>query len=59
MTEPSVYKDDVSKLKDDEVKQAYVGLKDTNRYFLTATSLPHLHVFTHCPPLAHINLCTL
>uniref|UniRef100_A0A3Q4GY60 Myosin VAa n=1 Tax=Neolamprologus brichardi TaxID=32507 RepID=A0A3Q4GY60_NEOBR len=31
MTEPSVYKDDVSKLKDDEVKQAYVGLKDTNR----------------------------
>uniref|UniRef100_A0A669BT84 Unconventional myosin-Va n=1 Tax=Oreochromis niloticus TaxID=8128 RepID=A0A669BT84_ORENI len=25
---------DVSKLKDDEVKQAYVGLKDTNRYFL-------------------------
>ncbi|XP_028298969.1 unconventional myosin-Va isoform X12 [Gouania willdenowi] len=32
MTEPSVYADDVSKLKDtDEIKQAYVGLKDTNR----------------------------
>uniref|UniRef100_A0A672JLH6 Unconventional myosin-Va n=1 Tax=Salarias fasciatus TaxID=181472 RepID=A0A672JLH6_SALFA len=32
MTEPSVYADDVSKLKDaDELKQAYVGLKDTNR----------------------------
>lgn len=31
MTEPSVYAD-VSKLKDtDEIKQAYVGLKDTNR----------------------------
>ncbi|XP_060924298.1 unconventional myosin-Va [Limanda limanda] len=31
MTEPSVYVD-VSKLKDaDEIKQAYVGLKDTNR----------------------------
>ncbi|XP_028298964.1 unconventional myosin-Va isoform X7 [Gouania willdenowi] len=33
MTEPSVYADDVSKLKDtDEIKQAYVGLKDTNRF---------------------------
>ncbi|XP_028257129.1 unconventional myosin-Va isoform X7 [Parambassis ranga] len=32
MTEPSVYAADVSKLKDaDELKQAYVGLKDTNR----------------------------
>ncbi|KAK1890682.1 Unconventional myosin-Va [Dissostichus eleginoides] len=32
MTEPSVYAEDVSKLKDsDEIKQAYVGLKDTNR----------------------------
>ncbi|XP_062244386.1 unconventional myosin-Va isoform X2 [Platichthys flesus] len=32
MTEPSVYVEDVSKLKDaDEIKQAYVGLKDTNR----------------------------
>uniref|UniRef100_A0A3B5B7J8 Unconventional myosin-Va-like n=1 Tax=Stegastes partitus TaxID=144197 RepID=A0A3B5B7J8_9TELE len=31
MTEPSVYADDVTKLKDAEVKQAYVGLKDTNR----------------------------
>ncbi|XP_053721073.1 unconventional myosin-Va isoform X1 [Synchiropus splendidus] len=33
MTETSVYVDDVSKLKDaDEIKQAYVGLKDTNRF---------------------------
>lgn len=32
MTEPSVYVEDVSKLKDaDELKQAYIGLKDTNR----------------------------
>ncbi|XP_029317334.1 unconventional myosin-Va isoform X6 [Cottoperca gobio] len=32
MTEPSVYVEDVSKLKDaGELKQAYVGLKDTNR----------------------------
>ncbi|XP_076012273.1 unconventional myosin-Va isoform X1 [Genypterus blacodes] len=32
MTEPSGYVEDVSKLKDtDEIKQAYVGLKDTNR----------------------------
>ncbi|XP_017274190.1 unconventional myosin-Va isoform X7 [Kryptolebias marmoratus] len=32
MTEPSVFAEDVNKLKDaDELKQAYVGLKDTNR----------------------------
>ncbi|XP_058485353.1 unconventional myosin-Va isoform X4 [Solea solea] len=32
MTEPSVSVQDVSKLKDsDEIKQAYIGLKDTNR----------------------------
>uniref|UniRef100_A0A665X1G0 Myosin VAa n=1 Tax=Echeneis naucrates TaxID=173247 RepID=A0A665X1G0_ECHNA len=32
MTEPSVFVEDVSKLKDaDELKQAYIGLKDTNR----------------------------
>ncbi|XP_016525466.1 unconventional myosin-Va isoform X2 [Poecilia formosa] len=32
MTEPSVFAKDVNKLKDaDELKQAYVGLKDTNR----------------------------
>ncbi|CAL1604235.1 unnamed protein product [Knipowitschia caucasica] len=32
MTEPSVFAKDVSKLKDaDELKQAYVGLKDTTR----------------------------
>lgn len=36
MTETSVYVEDVSKLKDaDELKQAYIGLKDTNRYFVT------------------------
>ncbi|XP_034091429.1 unconventional myosin-Va isoform X5 [Gymnodraco acuticeps] len=39
MTEPSVYAEDVSKLKDsDEIKQAYVGLKDTNR-----SAAPDLH----------------
>uniref|UniRef100_A0A667WL96 Myosin VA n=1 Tax=Myripristis murdjan TaxID=586833 RepID=A0A667WL96_9TELE len=32
MTEPSHYVEDVSKLKDsDELKQAYIGLKETNR----------------------------
>ncbi|KAA8596047.1 hypothetical protein FQN60_011338 [Etheostoma spectabile] len=32
MTEPSAYVEDVSKLKDaGELKQAYIGLKDTNR----------------------------
>ncbi|KAM7015381.1 unconventional myosin-Va isoform 2-T2 [Tautogolabrus adspersus] len=32
MTEPSIYAEDVSKLKDaDELKQACIGLKDTNR----------------------------
>ncbi|XP_054901055.1 unconventional myosin-Va isoform X5 [Poeciliopsis prolifica] len=32
MTEPSVFAQDVNKLKDaDELKQAYVGVKDTNR----------------------------
>ncbi|XP_014895993.1 unconventional myosin-Va isoform X2 [Poecilia latipinna] len=32
MTEPSVFAKDVNKLKDaDELKQAYVGVKDTNR----------------------------
>ncbi|KAM4596557.1 unconventional myosin-Va isoform 3-T3 [Fundulus diaphanus] len=32
MTEPSVFAQDVNKLKDaDELRQAYVGLKDTNR----------------------------
>lgn len=36
MTEPSVYTQDVSKLKDaDELKQACIGLKDTNRWVLT------------------------
>lgn len=47
MTEPSVYVEDVSKLKDaGELKQAYVGLKDTNRYFVTASLPPNLQVFT-------------
>lgn len=33
MTEPSVFAKDVNKLKDaDELKQAYIGLKDTSRY---------------------------
>lgn len=42
MTEPSVYAQDVSKLKDaDELKQACIGLKDTNRYFFMAS----------CPPI--------
>ncbi|XP_056879260.1 unconventional myosin-Va isoform X6 [Takifugu flavidus] len=39
MTEPSVYAQDVSKLKDaDELKQACIGLKDTNR-----SAAPDLH----------------
>ncbi|XP_055010629.1 unconventional myosin-Va isoform X3 [Boleophthalmus pectinirostris] len=39
MTEPSVFAQDVSKLKDaDELKQAYVGLKDTNR-----SAAPDIH----------------
>lgn len=43
MTEPSVYVEDVSKLKDaDEIKQAYVGLKDTNRYSPPASPPPRL-----------------
>lgn len=47
MTEPSVYAEDVSKLKDaDELKQACIGLKDTNRYFVTAGTPPSLQVFT-------------
>lgn len=47
MTEPSVFVEDVSKLKDaDELKQAYIGLKDTNRYFITAGAPPNLHVST-------------
>ncbi len=47
MTEPSVYVGDVSKLKDaDELKQACIGLKDTNRYFVTASTPPNLQVFT-------------
>ena len=47
MTEPSVYAEDVSKLKDsDEIKQAYVGLKDTNRYFVTDSTPPNLQIHT-------------
>lgn len=41
MTEPSVYAEDVSKLKDaDELKQACIGLKDTNRYLFFMPSRP-------------------
>lgn len=55
MTEPSVYAEDVSKLKDaDELKQACIGFKDTNRYFVTASSphhsMPRLHLAV---PLLH------
>lgn len=40
MTEPSVYAGDVSKLKDaDELKQACIGLKDTNRYFFSQPAI--------------------
>lgn len=43
MTEPSVFVEDVSKLKDaDELKQAYVGLKDTNRYYVTTSTPPRV-----------------
>ncbi len=46
MTEPSIYAEDVSKLKDaDELKQACIGLKDTNRYSVTESSPPGLHIF--------------
>lgn len=53
MTDPSVYAEDVSKLKDaDELKQACIGLKDTNRYCLTASSphhsKPRLHLAKSC-----------
>lgn len=38
MTEPSVYAQDVSKLKDaDELRQACIGLKDTNRWVRTSS----------------------
>lgn len=47
MTEPSIYVEDVSKLKDaDELKQAYIGLKDTNRYFAAASATPLFLVVT-------------
>ena len=50
MTEPSVFADDVNKLKDaDEIKQAYIGLKDTNRYAPPAISPPLLQVFSDLP----------
>lgn len=41
MTEPSVYAHEVSKLKDaDELKQACIGLKDTNRYLVFMAGNP-------------------
>lgn len=53
MTEPSVYAEEVSKLKDpDELKQACIGLKDTNRYF----SSPR-HADSVCP--LHPGLCSV
>lgn len=56
MTEPSIFVEDVSKLKDaDELKQAYIGLKDTNRYFVTASCPPRVHVFTSIS--VHTLLC--
>lgn len=52
MTEVAVHVEDISKLKDaDELKQAYIGLKDTNRYspsprplFFQQWILPTLHI---------------
>lgn len=42
MTEPSVYVQEVSKLKDaDELKQACIGLKDTNRYVVFMAGISH------------------
>lgn len=48
MTEPSVYAQDVSKLKDaDELKQACIGFKDTNRYTLALFS-SHFYSCCYC-----------
>ena len=47
MTEPTHHVVDVSKLKDtDEIKQAYVGLKDTNRCCSTVSSVPTTSYYT-------------
>lgn len=48
MTEPSIYAQDVSKLRDaDELRQACIGLKDTNRWVHLLSSLPLLKLL--CP----------
>lgn len=50
MTEPSVFAEDVSKLKDaGEIKQAYISLKDTNRYVPSARCSSPLQVFSSPP----------
>jgi len=55
MTDPVHHVEDVSKLKDSgEIKQAYIGLKDTNRY-----SPLFLHLFLRLnlsPPLLYPQL---
>lgn len=60
MTEPSVYAHDVSKLKDaDELKQACIGLKDTNRYtlaFSPVTSTPAVTVALTSKERVAVNL---
>lgn len=51
MTEPSVYAQEVSKLKDaDELKQACIGLKDTNRYVVFMARNPHHFGNPHTEP---------
>lgn len=55
MTEPSVYTEDVCKLKDaDELKQACIGLKDTNRYFVMAGCPLHSKARLHPPSFVQI-----
>lgn len=60
MTEPSVFVEDVNKLKDsDEIKQAYVGLKDTNRYLVTTITALLLPSVLNSPSFKDyfISLC--
>ena len=55
MTEPSVYTEDVCKLKDaDELKQACIGLKDTNRYFVTVVLFTKTSSSIICPNAARL-----
>lgn len=54
MTEPSIYAHDVSKLKDaDELKQACIGLKDTNRYALSHPTHTHTLLLSVTVPLTY------